>query len=113
MNFKEAFQSRPGFGVGVATTISGFLVVAGDFAYLSASESSQEQAILIVAPWLADTALQNGVPTSVGSMHLFSGHATVTGYLAQSGLGLVPLALHTISAISFIDHDGQQHVLRA
>lgn len=111
MTVDEAFEKAVDFGLGVDASVSGHLVVSGSLTYLCSSELSQQKAILVVAPWLVDALLEL-VPVSMGSMHLFSGQATVSGQLVQSGLGLVPLAFYRVTNISF-NHDGNVFELRA
>jgi hypothetical protein len=44
-------------------------------------------------------------------MHIFSGTATVSGRIVQSGIDLVPLALHTITSVA-LESDGRLLELR-
>ena len=111
MNFNDAFQSKPGYGLGQEATVSGFLVVSQSISYLCASESHQTDAILVLAPWLVDSLLSE-IPVWVGSMMLFNCQATITGQLSQSGLGLTPLVLYSVSTVT-ISHDGRTIVVRA
>ncbi len=99
MNFDEVYKLEIGFGLGVEAKVSGFITISENIIYLCASEAEQKNAILVIAPWLKEKVI-NEVSVRVGSMNLFSGSATITGRLIQTGLGLVPLAFYSASSVS-------------
>jgi len=106
VNVIEARDANVGYGLGKPASVSGFLVVADAIAYLAESSSQQHGSILVIAPWLVGALLDNDVPCSAGSMHLFSGVATVSGQLVASGLPLVPLAFYQVSSVSLTTEGG-------
>lgn len=115
MKFSEAFGREVGYGVGIEATIRGFLVVTASFSYLSESESAEAQsnqkAILVSWPDLADALMNAGAPGRVGSMVLFAGEAEVTGMLNRTGMGLAPVSIYAVRELTYWQ-DGQQFKLK-
>ncbi|WP_217641985.1 hypothetical protein, partial [Atopomonas hussainii] len=105
----DIFQSEIGFGPGHQIEIEGWLVVAKPLSYLTASESKEENAILVIAPGLYEQFLDQ-LAVRCGTMVGFAGTAKITGRLSKTGLSPLPYAIYKIDTLTFQERDGSSAI---